>query len=80
MSVISYDWLHVLDLTLVPDAVASALVELTAEGEDMFPGVDQDSRLRSAYVQFCELCRRHRIRSLHAPEVFKCNCSDLECP
>ena len=66
MSVIAWDWLHVIDLTLIPDAAASALVELSAEGEEIFAGHDADSRLRNAYVQFCELCKQHRIRCLHA--------------
>ena len=62
----AFDYLHVVDLTLIPDSVASALLELTAasEGENFFSGGDQDARLRSAYVQFSDLCKSHRVSYL----------------
>ena len=64
IDVLMYDWLHVLDLALVPDCVASALLELTAPGVGLFAGSDQDERLRNAYVQFNALCKQHKVRFL----------------
>ena len=63
ISMITFDWLHIIDLTLIPDAVGSALLELTDDHSDrIFPGNDQESRLRAAYVEFSELCKQHGIR------------------
>ena len=59
-----YDWLHVVDLAIVPDCVASALLELTAPGMGLFMGSDQDERLRDAYVKFQALCKQHKVRFL----------------
>ena len=59
-----YDWLHVLDLAIVPDCAASALLELTAPGMGLFMGNDQDERLRQAYVEFQALCKQHKVRFL----------------
>ena len=64
VSMLSNCWLHVVDLSLIPDAAASALIELTSAGCGIFFGRDQNERLRSAYVQFSQLCREHRISYL----------------
>ena len=64
VSTLTHDWLHVMDLTLIPDAAASALLELTAHPSDLLPGPDQDARLATAYRQFISLCRSHGIRNL----------------
>ncbi|CAK8987207.1 unnamed protein product [Durusdinium trenchii] len=41
-----------------------ALIELTESGSPVFPGANQDDRLRTAYVEFCRECRRHKISSI----------------
>ena len=64
IDLLMYDWLHVLDLAVVPDCLASALLELTAPGVGLFVGSDQDERLRNAYVQFSALCKQHQVRFL----------------
>lgn len=56
------DWLHVTDLTLVPDAAASALVEL-CETDLVWQGENIDDRLRASHVQFSQECRAHKIRN-----------------
>ncbi|CAE7361318.1 unnamed protein product [Symbiodinium natans] len=61
ISMVTNDWLHIIDLTLIPDAAASALLELTENSNGPFPGRDQDDRLRAAYVQFSALCKQHNI-------------------
>ena len=74
VSMVVFDWLHVIDLTIIPDCVATALVELTSvpEGQCVFAGHDQETRLRTAYVEFCRLCKTHKIRisiAAHAQRV-----------
>ncbi|CAK9058913.1 Uncharacterized protein SCF082_LOCUS31385, partial [Durusdinium trenchii] len=64
IQVLMSDWLHLVDLSLAPDACASALIELTESGSPVFPGANQDDRLRTAYVEFCRECRRHKISSI----------------
>lgn len=61
--VLGHDWLHICDLTLIPEAAASCLLELAEE--NMF-GSDGtlDEKLRRAHVMFAKSCRHHRIRTL----------------
>ncbi|CAL1131312.1 unnamed protein product [Cladocopium goreaui] len=66
-SMIAYDWLHVLDLALIPDAAAS-------------PGPGIDDRLRAAYVEFSNLCKQHKIRTWVARSgVYQCLCNERCC-
>ena len=60
------DWLHIIDLTLIPDSAASALLELVEPDVGIWDGHDKNERLRLAYVEFCGLCKLHKIRYLHA--------------
>ena len=62
VAMLANDWLHVIDLSLIPDSAASALLELTESPGELFEGSTQDQRLRSAFIQFRALCREHRIR------------------
>ena len=68
-SMVVFDWLHVVDLALIPDSAASCLIELTEvplEQGGIFAGSDQNERLRAAYVDFIAECRNHKISCLHA--------------
>ncbi|CAE7614253.1 unnamed protein product, partial [Symbiodinium necroappetens] len=68
-SMVVFDWLHVVDLALIPDSAASCLIELTEvplEQGGIFAGSDQNERLRAAYVDFIAECRKHKISCLHA--------------
>ncbi|CAE7337972.1 unnamed protein product [Symbiodinium microadriaticum] len=63
-SMVVFDWLHVVDLALIPDSAASCLIELTEvplEQGGIFAGSDQNERLRAAYVDFIAECRKHKI-------------------
>ena len=71
VDVLVNDVLHVLDLSLIPDAAASALLELS-EVAGTWEGGTQDERLRNAYVDFRNLCSQHRIRPL-AEFTFLCH-------
>ena len=62
-SMVCFDLLHIFDLSVVPDAAASALMELS-ETSEVWPGASQDERLRMAHAQFAQLCRQHRVRIL----------------
>ena len=66
VSQLTNDWLHVLDLTVIPDMAASALLEISKEPSDLLAGQDQDARLRDGYRQFMALCKQHGIRYLGA--------------
>eukprot|EP00434_Breviolum_minutum_P021092 symbB.v1.2.018608.t1/scaffold1492.1/size116918/3 len=61
ISFVQHDWLHVVDLTLVPECSASALVELV--GQHVWSGGTSDERLRKAYVDFIKACKQAKIRS-----------------
>lgn len=56
------DWLHIVDLTIIPECSASALVELC--GTDCWPGDNFEDRLHRAYVGFIAECRRYKVRNL----------------
>ncbi|CAJ1459451.1 unnamed protein product [Effrenium voratum] len=62
VQMLSNDYLHITDLALIPDAAASALVELTST-DLVWQGDNQDERLRRAHVEFVAECRRHKIRN-----------------
>lgn len=58
---IAHDWLHVVDLTLIPEASASALLELARE--NVFGGGTMDEKLRKAHIMFIRACRQHSVRT-----------------
>lgn len=60
--VLGHDWLHIIDLSLVPEASASCLIELAEEG--VFGNGALDEKLRKAHVLFSRACRVERIRTL----------------
>lgn len=62
ISMLMYDWLHIVDLTIIPEVSASCLVELVAESA-FGPARTADERLRLAYVSFREWCREARVRN-----------------
>ena len=62
LSCIMPDWLHIVDLTIIPECAASALVELC--GTDCWAGENFEDRLHRAYVSFVAQCRRYKVRSL----------------
>ena len=59
---LTHDWLHVVDLTIIPEVSASCLVELVKEGVFGCAGT-MDERLRGAYVSFRQWCRDAHIRN-----------------
>ena len=61
IQVLCHDWLHVVDLTLVPEASASALLELCHEG--IFGLGSLDEKLRRAHVLFVKACRAEKVRT-----------------
>ena len=61
-SFVQPDWLHILDLALIPEASASALIELV-EGNYFGQG-NADEKMRRAYIQFVSECKRMKIRTL----------------
>jgi hypothetical protein len=69
--ILAHDWLHLVDLTLIPEASASALLELASEGA-FGPGA-MDERIRRAYRFFVQACKTNRIRISAA-----CNSFDAE--
>ena len=63
VNMVVYDWLHIVDLCIIPEVSASALLELT-QGQGLFSSAStQDERLRMAYVAFSRACKRARIRN-----------------
>lgn len=62
VKVLSFDWLHVVDLTVIPETAASCLVELCNASVFGHAGT-ADERLRKAYVCFIRACKRAGIRS-----------------
>ena len=54
--ILAHDWLHLVDLTLIPEASASALLELASEGA-FGPGA-MDERIRRAYRFLCRLAKQ----------------------
>ena len=62
ISMLMYDWLHIVDLTIIPEVSASCLVELVAESA-FGPSGTADERLRLAYVSFRQWCREARVRN-----------------
>ena len=59
---IQHDYLHVVDLAIIPECAASALVELVEE-EAFGQASTADWRLRLGYVAFSKACRQAKIRS-----------------
>ena len=59
---IQHDFLHVVDLTIIPECSASALVELVDE-EVFGQASTVDERLRLGYVAFIKACKQAKIRS-----------------
>ena len=63
VSMLAYDWLHIVDLCIIPETAASALLELTRV-EGIFGNAStQDERLRMAYVAFSRACKNARVRN-----------------
>lgn len=62
------DWLHVVDLTIIPECAASALVELCGSS-CCWPGNTFDERLHHAYVSFISDCKKDKVRSLPVSEL-----------
>lgn len=61
VSLVNYDYLHIVDLTIIPECSASALVELTRDCL-VWDAPSADERLRLAYVQFVAACKASRVR------------------
>ena len=61
--ILGHDWLHICDLTLIPEAAASCLLELAEENVFGSDGT-MDEKLRRAHVMFMKSCRVHHIRTL----------------
>ena len=61
IQVLCHDWLHVVDLTLVPEASASALWELCHEG--IFGLGNLDEKLRRAHILFVKACKAEKVRT-----------------
>ena len=61
-SILTYDWLHIVDLCIVPECSASALIELTKEGVFGLASTG-DERLRMAFVSFIKACKKCKVRS-----------------
>ena len=59
---VQHDWLHVVDLTIIPECAASALVELSQEGFWGAAGT-ADERLRLGFVSFVSACRQARVKN-----------------
>jgi len=57
------DLLHILDLAIYMDIFASAFLEWTDPGVDMFPGRSRDARLVQLYAVYLEWCvaNRHSV-------------------
>lgn len=51
-----------MDLSLIPEASASCLIELIEEGNYFGEGTG-DEKLRRAFIQFQKECKRLKIRS-----------------
>ncbi|CAE7210730.1 unnamed protein product, partial [Symbiodinium necroappetens] len=62
VTMICGDWLHVMDLAVVPDACGSALLELS-ENSVVWPGSTQDERLQHAYTCFVAECKASNVRA-----------------
>ena len=60
---IQHDWLHVVDLSLIPECSASALVELVRESVWGGEGTHVDQRLRLGYVAFIKACKADKVKS-----------------
>ena len=62
ISMLAHDWLHVVDLSLVPEAAASTLVELVDIAYFGAAGT-ADERLRLAFTQFTKACKQAGVRN-----------------
>ncbi|CAL1132352.1 unnamed protein product [Cladocopium goreaui] len=62
VGMLCYDWLHVVDLTVIPEVAASCLVELTEESTFGHAST-ADERLRLAFVAFTKACKRAGVRN-----------------
>ena len=62
INMLCYDWLHICDLTIIPEVAASALVELVSERAFGNAGT-MDERLRLGFVAFTKACKRAGIRN-----------------
>ena len=67
------DWLHLVDLTVIPETAASCLVELAAEG-CFGHASTADERLRLGFISFTKWCKEAKIRN--RGQVF---CTPLSC-
>ena len=82
ISMLAHDWLHVVDLSLVPEAAASALVELVDIAYFGAAGTS-DERLRLAFTQFTKACKQAGVRnrgkmfSMILGYIFLCACCFL---
>lgn len=63
IEMLQFDWLHVMDLTIIPECSASCLVELIGEGCWNVGGGTADQKLQRAYVCFIKACKQSRVRS-----------------
>jgi len=52
------DWMHIFDLALTPDAIASALMSFT-DDKSLFRGPRRDDRLLQLYSEYKADCRTH---------------------
>ena len=62
VGMLCYDWLHVVDLTVIPEVAASCLVELTEESTFGHAST-ADERLRLAFVAFTKACKKAGVRN-----------------
>ena len=62
VGMLCYDWLHVVDLPVIPEVAASCLVELTEESTFGHAST-ADERLRLAFVAFTKACKRAGVRN-----------------
>lgn len=62
VQMLTYDWLHIVDLCIIPETAASTLIELVRE--NVFGGGStQDERLRYAFVLFTKACKKAKVRN-----------------
>lgn len=58
---VQLDWLHVMDLTIIPECAGSALQELVSE--QYWPGNTADERLRRGFVSFSRACKFAKVKN-----------------
>lgn len=62
VQMLAYDWLHIVDLCIIPETAASTLIELTRD-HAFGGGSTQDERLRYAFVLFTNACKKAKVRN-----------------